>query len=82
MDDVVLDRLVVGRDVALGAIVEVQLADLQRVAPDRVMRRTPFERVNVLTPRQALVTPTSCYKFFQILHHSITPFLAHNSARR
>ena len=36
VDDVVLDGLVVGRDVAPGLAVEVELADLERVLAQRV----------------------------------------------
>ena len=36
VDDVVLDLLVVGRDVALGLAIEVELADLERVLAQRV----------------------------------------------
>ncbi len=35
MDDVVLDRLVIGRDVAIVSAIEIQLADFERVLADR-----------------------------------------------
>ena len=55
MDDVVLDHLVIGRDVAVIDAVEVALADLQRVEADRVgdLLQHPFACHHALRAAEA-----------------------------